>query len=132
MDQTRLIKFLVVWVVNSVVLTIVSQALSGAVVLGNAILTRGAAAVFVGLLIAILFYLTPLAVERSTIKIKDERLIAVLNFIVAIVGIWTIKRLAVLTGLGIKNILFVIIVAALVAVVSFGVEKYSRTLLGKK
>ena len=88
MDQTKLIKFLGLWVVNSVLLVVIAETLSNYVVLGNASLARGMAAVFSALLITLVVYLVPTAVARSEIKIKDERIWAVLNFIAIVIGVW--------------------------------------------
>lgn len=131
MDQTKLIKFLATWVVNSILLVVISQIFKGTVVIGNAALPKGMAAVFAGFLITIVFFLVPIAVEKSEIKIKDYRLWVVLDFISLVIGVWVVKRLSVITGLGIANILFVLIVAILVTLFDFGADKYSDILLKK-
>lgn len=131
MDQTKLIKFLATWVVNSILLVVISQIFSGSVVLGNVVLSRGIAAVFSGFLITIVFFLVPVAVEKSELKVKDFRLWLILDFGALVIGIWAVKRLSVLTGLGIANILLVLVVALLVTLFDFGTDKYSDTLLKK-
>ena len=131
MDQTKLIKFLATWVVNSILLVVISQIFSGLVVLGNAVLSKGIAAVFSGFLITIVFFLVPVAVEKSEAKIKDFRLWLILDFMALVIGTWVVKRLSVLTGLGIANILLVLVVALLVTLFDFGTDKYSDTLLKK-
>jgi hypothetical protein len=131
MDQTRLVKFLATWVVNSILLVVISQISSGLVVLGNAVLSKGIAAVFSGFLITVVFFLVPVVVEKSEAKIKDFRLWLILDFVALIIGIWVVKRLSVLTGLGIVNILLVLVVATLVTLLDFGTDKYSDTLLKK-
>lgn len=131
MDQTKLIKFLATWVINSVLLVVITQILSGSVVLGNAVLSKGLAAVFSGFLITVVFFLVPVAVERSEMKIKDFRLWLILDFGALVIGIWVVKRLSVLTGLGIANILLVLVIAIVVTLLDFGTDKYSGTLLKK-
>ncbi len=131
MDQTKLIKFLATWVVNSILLVVISQIFSGSVVLGNVVLSKGIAAVFSGFLITIVFFLVPVVVEKSEAKIKDFRLWLILDFMALVIGTWVVKRLSVLTGLGIANILLVLIVALLITLFDFGTDKYSDTLLKK-
>lgn len=131
MDQTKLIKFLATWVINSVLLVVITQILSGSVVLGNAVLSKGLAAVFSGFLITMVFFLVPVAVEKFELKVKDFRLWLILDFGALVVGIWVVKRLSVLTGLGIENILLVLVIAIVVTLLDFGTDKYSDTLLKK-
>lgn len=131
MDQTRIIKFLATWVVNSILLVVISQIFNGSVVLGNAVLSKGLAAVFSGFLITLVFFLVPVAVEKSEAKIKDFRLWLILDFVSLIIGVWIVKRMSVLTGLGIANILLVLVVAILVTLFDFGTDKYSEKLLKK-
>ncbi len=131
MDQTKLIKFLATWVINSVLLVVITQILSGSVVLGNAVLSKGLAAVFSGFLITMVFFLVPVAVEKSELKVKDFRLWLTLDFGALVIGIWVVKRLSVLTGLGIENILLVLVIAIVVTLLDFGTDKYSDTLLKK-
>jgi len=131
MDQTKLIKFLATWVINSVLLVVITQILSGSVVLGNAVLSKGLAAVFSGFLITMVFFLVPVAVEKSELKVKDFRLWLTLDFGALVIGIWVVKRLSVLTGLGIENILLVLVIAIVVTLLDFGTDKYSDILLKK-
>jgi len=131
MEQTRLVKFLALWVLNSISLAVLSQIFSSSIVLGNAVLSRGLASVFSAFLMTIIFFLVPASAEKAEIKVKDGRLWIVLDFVALVIGIWIVKRLSVLTGLGISNILFVILVAALVTILDFGVDKYSDKLLKK-
>ncbi|KKR51336.1 MAG: hypothetical protein UT84_C0001G0021 [Candidatus Curtissbacteria bacterium GW2011_GWA1_40_16] len=131
MDQMRLIKFLSTWVINSVLLVVISQIFAGSVVLGNAVLSKGIAAVFSGFLLTTVFFLVPVAVEKSEAKIKDFRFWLILDFLALVIGVWAVKRLSVLTGLGIANILLVLVVAVLVALFDFATDKYSDTLLKK-
>lgn len=131
MDQAKLIKFLATWVINSILLVIISQIFSGSVVLGNAVLPKGIAAVFSGFLITVVFFLVPVVVEKSDMKIKDYRFWLILDFLALIIGTWVVKRLSVLTGLGIANILLVLVVAILVTLFDFGTDKYSDKLLKK-
>ena len=131
MEQTRLIKFLAIWVVNSILLAVLSQIFSSSVVLGNAVLSKGLASVFSAFLVTIVFFLVPVAAEKAEITVKDSRVWIVLDFIALVIGIWLVKRLSVLTGLGISSVIFVIIVAILVSLLDFGIDKYSDKLLKK-
>lgn len=131
MEQTRLVKFLAVWVVNSILLAVISQIFSSSVVLGNAVLSKGLASVFSAFLLTIVFFLVPVAVEKAEIGVKDWRLWVVFDFVAFVIGIWIVKRLSVLTGLGISNVLFVLLVAVIFCVFDFGIDKYSDKLLKK-
>lgn len=112
---------------------IVSAIFGQNVVLGNANITKPMAAVFVGLLLAVLFYLVPSVLVKAGLgknltsstldiggfKLKGESAWFVVFFVINTIAIWVIKRFANATGLGVSNIPFVLILAVLVT----GVEK---------
>jgi len=131
MDQEKLIKFLILWTVNTLLLLIFAALFANDIVLGNAVMTKPMASVLVGLILTILISLVPKVAKKYDVKIKDEKIQTSVYFFVDLVSIWILKRLADFTGLGISNILWVLILAIIVALVQVGVEKYSTQLLKK-
>lgn len=134
MNTNKALVFLAYWITNSVVLMIVSKILANNVVLGNDKLTLPLAAVLCGLLVTGASYLVPPLVKRSGFKIKEDWLMAVPYLVVNVLVIWIIKKLAVITGLGISNNIFVVLVAVLATVAQWGVYKFveEKYFKGKK
>ncbi len=129
MEQKTLIKFLILWIANSLVLVILSAVFKSNIVLGNANLTKPAASVLVGLILSIFVYLVPMIAKKMELKLKDNKMLALAYFIVNAVGLWIVKRLADFTGLGISSVLFVLIIAVIAALVQVGVDKYTALYL---
>jgi len=139
----RSVSFLSFWVANAVLLLIASSILSSNVVLGTNVVSKPLASVFVGLVLTTLFFVTPPLVEKlgfkknlTTIKVGDFKLKGENTWLavflaVNVVGIWVIKRLANVTGLGISGLFYVLILAILVTLVEWGVSKATGTLLKK-
>lgn len=123
MDQKKAVNFLSFWVANTVVLLLAAAVLGANVVLGNDKLSGPLAAVISGFILTLLIYLVPLAVARSGYKIKNENIWPAIFFIANFVLIWVIKRLAIISGLGISSILWAIVVALVVTLAELGVAK---------
>ena len=123
LDQKKAVNFLSFWVANSVVLLLAAAVLGNNVVLGNNNLSGPLAAVISGFILTLLIYLVPLAVERSGYKIKNENIWPAIFFVANAVIIWVIKRLAIVTALGISNILWVLVLALVVTLAELGVTK---------
>ncbi len=121
MNQKQLVNFLSFWVGNSVVFLIAAAVLKGNVVLGNDKVSPSLAAIIAGLVLTLITTLTPQVVEKSGFRLKDDKLWALVFLVVNFVTLWVIKRLAVLTGLGISSILWVFVLAAVVTLVQWGV-----------
>lgn len=124
MESIKLVNFLAIWVAQTIVLILASSVFGGNVVLGNASLTGPAAAILSGFLLTVLVTLArPVFVKNEIdrgfgqliksfgLKLKQDHLWALLFLGVNVIGLWIIKRLASVTGLGISNIVFVLIVA---------------------
>ena len=126
MDQKNLIKLLGFWISNTIVLSIFSALYVGGVVLGNASISKPVATIINALILAIVVYLVPSIVKKLDLKIKisDEKILAIDYFVVNLVVLWVLKRLADITGLGISSILNVLIVAIVLALIQVGVQKY--------
>ena len=131
MDQKSLIKLLGFWITNIILLSIFSSLYAGNVVVGNAAISRPVAMILNALILAIAVYLVPSIVKKLDLKIKisDEKILAIDYFVVNLVVLWVLKRLADITGLGISSILNVLIVAIVLALIQVGVQKYlSKTI----
>ena len=131
MDQKNLIKLLGFWISNTILLSIFSALYVGGVVLGNASISKPVATIINALILAIVVYLVPSIVKKLDLKIKisDEKILAIDYFVVNLVVLWVLKRLADITGLGISSILNVLIVAIVLALIQVGVQKYlSKTI----
>ena len=126
MDQENLIKLLGFWISNTILLSIFSALYVGGVVLGNASISKPVATIINALILAIVVYLVPSIVKKLDLKIKisDEKILAIDYFVVNLVVLWVLKRLADITGLGISSILNVLIVAIVLALIQVGVQKY--------
>lgn len=122
MDQKKLVVFLSFWVVNAVVLLVASVIFGGNVVLGNAKVSTPMAAIISGLIITGLTYGVQPLVDRSGLKVKGNT-IGGIYLVANIVFVWIIKRFALLLGLGVANILYTILVGALLTGGQWAVEK---------
>ncbi|OGD93076.1 hypothetical protein A2697_02090 [Candidatus Curtissbacteria bacterium RIFCSPHIGHO2_01_FULL_41_44] len=137
MNQKQLVNFLGFWVANTVVFLLASVIFGGNVVLGNDKLSGPMAAILSGLILTVAGALIAPAVEKSGfkkslqgldlantfgLKIKDASWAGVF-LIVNVVTIWVVKRLAIVTGLGISSVLWVLMLAALATLAQWGVAK---------
>ena len=123
MNQKQLVNFLSFWVANTVVILVSAAVFAGNVVLGNDKVSSSMAAIIAGLVLTLIVTFTPQVVEKSGFKLKDDKLWALIFLAVNFVGLWVVKRLAVLTGLGISSILWVLILAAIITLVQWGVAQ---------
>ena len=123
MDQKKAVSFLTFWVVNTVVLLIANAIFGGNVAVGNQSISTGLSAIFAGLVLTALIPLAPKAVEKSGYKIKNQNIWPAIFLASNIVVLWILKRLAVVTGLGISSILWVIILAIVITFVELAVAK---------
>ena len=123
MDQKKAVSFLTFWVVNTVFLLIVNAIFGGNIVVGNQSISTGLSAIFAGLVLTALIPLAPKAVEQTGFKIKNQNVWPVIFLSLNIVTLWILKRLAVVTGLGIASILWVIILAIVITFVELAVAK---------
>lgn len=131
MDQKKIVELLSFWVVNSLVLLVSSAIFGGSVVLGNDKVSAPMAAVLAGLIITAASYLVPPIVARSGFKVKSDPIRGVIlagaNFVI----VWIIKRLAQLTGLGVANIFYVVVLAALLTLGQWAVAKATGGMVKK-
>lgn len=123
MDQRKLVEFWGNWVILTIVLLILSSILGANVHLGNAKVSMPVAGVISGLILSIANVLVPVGINKLGFKIKDEKALIGANFVVFVVVIWIIKTLADITGLGVANIFYVLILAAVLSVLNWATPK---------
>lgn len=127
MDQKKLINFLIFWLVSAVVLLVASAVFRDNVVLGNDKVSASMAAVLSGFLLTVLSYVIPLAVDKADFKIKNQYALGAIYFGAYVILIWLIKRFALVSGLGISNNLFVLILALVLTLVGWQGDKILKT-----
>ena len=130
-NQKLVLRFLILWIVNSLLLVILSTVFATNVVLGTLNLPKPTASVLVGLILTLLVYSVPWIAKKTQVKLKEDNITVLVYFVVNAIGLWVIKRFADFTGLGISSILFVLICAAVVSIVEVGVDKSSNVYLKK-
>ena len=123
MDQKKAVSFLTFWVVNTVVILGANAVFGGNVAVGNQSISTGLSAIFAGLALTALIPLAPKAVEQTGYKIKNRNVWPAIFLASNIVVLWILKRLAVVTGLGISSILWVLILAIVITLVELAVAK---------
>ena len=132
MDQSKIVKFLSLWVINSVLLLLCSAILKSGIVLGNDKVNGSLAAVFSGLFLTLTPFIAHLILGKYIYKIRDLRIESVFLIAVNSVVIWVIKRFALTTGLGVSNILLVGFLAVLATFTYMMTNRYVGDLLNKK
>ena len=130
-QQKNLINFLVIWIINTVSLLVLSTIFPSNVVLGNERIAKPMAGVINGLLITAILYAVPLILTKIDLKIKDEKTAFVADFVALGVGIWIIKRVAIISGFGISNVLFVAICAVILSALYWKEKKILPSLYKK-
>lgn len=124
MNNKKIVEFLSFFVANSVVLVVFSLILANNVVLGSANVNKFVAAFVAGLLITAFDYIVVEVVSRSGQKIKDEKAWTGIFFVTNVLVLWFIKRLAELTGVGISNNFFLLLVALGITLAQWQLGKY--------
>lgn len=132
MDQKNLIKFLEIWIATSIAVLVLSYIFGSNLVLGNAQISQAMAGVVFGLILTVVFFLISPISLRLNIKIKDEKAWAAVYFAVNTVVVWIVKRLADFTGVGVSNIFLVLVIALVVTLVEWSIDKYAGKLLKAK
>jgi len=122
-DQKKLVNFLSFWVSNTVILLLASAIFRNNVVLGNDKISKPVAAIIAGLILTALIFIIPPITEKSGYKIKNENIWPAIFFVGNIIVIWIIKRIAVISGVGISNILWVLILGVIVTLVELVITR---------
>ncbi|MCR4324481.1 MAG: hypothetical protein NUV69_02240 [Candidatus Curtissbacteria bacterium] len=125
--QSDLIKFLSLWLAATVTLLVLDMVLGVSVVLGNANLTAPLAAAISGIVIAVIVYIVPTAVKTvgmEKVLVKNENAWYGVFLLANILGVWALKRLADVTGLGISSIVYVLLVAVVLTLEVWAVSRF--------
>jgi uncharacterized membrane protein YvlD (DUF360 family) len=95
------LRFLLVWLLNSLIILFASRLLGNNYVLGNAVMPPFVAGIFTGFLLTILTKsFKPLLVKLGIVK-KSRKSMFLAYWIVNSILIWVLARLSVITGFGI-------------------------------
>lgn len=133
LKENRLITFLSLWVLNSLVFLVFQQILGDNVVLGNDRVAAPMAMVFSGLLLTIAIYSVEPIIGKTSFKVRDKRVMAVFYIIANVLGIWIIKRLERITGVGISSSMYVVIMGLVATFAQWAILAYVVPILtGKK
>lgn len=127
----KIIVFLVTWSLVSIVTLVSSAIFKFQIVLGNADISGSMAAVVWSLVFTYTCKNSPKILSKLELKIKDVRYSIIVSTVILLPLIWTIKKFAHLTGVGISNNLFVLILAVIISVTAFYSFKYSEFYLKK-
>lgn len=133
LKENKVVMFLSLWVLNSLVFLIFKQILGNNVVLGNDRVAAPMALVFSGLLLTLATYAVEPIMQKSGQKVKDKKLMVIFYLIANVLGIWMIKRLERLTGVGISSTVYVVIMGVVATFAQWAVVEYIVPVLtGKK
>ncbi len=131
MDMDKSIVFLSSWIVNSVVLLLLSETFQKQIALGNSTIAGAMSAVICALVFTLILYAAPIITAKMELKFKEERIYIVLHAFLLIPFIWIMKKFALFTGLGISNNFIILLVAIMVSLAFFYATKYSTKFLAK-
>lgn len=123
-STNKIISFLSIWVVNSLLFVIFAQLVAGQFVLGNDRVAMPMATIVAGILLTLATYTVDPVVKRIGFKVQDKRLLAFFYFVANFVGIWIIKKLERLTGVGISSSMYVALLAVVATLAQWAVVEY--------
>lgn len=129
MNTEKIVGFLSVWVVNSLLFVIFSQILAGNVILGNDRVVAPIALVFGGLILTLFIYAVDPVIKKVGYKGKDKKLMFLFYLVANIIGVWVIKRLERITGVGISSTMFVVFFAVVATFAQWLVMAYVTPML---
>lgn len=124
MGSRKLLKFLSLWAGSTIFTLVASYLISSQIILGNSSITKPVSSLILGLATTCVFFLAAPVAKRLDLKIKDERVWVAVFFVVNSVVIWILKRFSTLSGVGISNIIFVLLVAVLATCSEYFIDKY--------
>lgn len=131
MDQKKLINFLALWVANTIIVLLFDAIFGNNIVLGNNKVSPSMAAVLAGFILTGVAFFLPGALEKTELKIKNIYALLSVYFAAYALVLWVIKRFALISGLGIANNLYLLILALVVTVVGWQLETRLKTILKK-
>ena len=129
MNTDKAIKFLSLWALNSLLFVVFGQLLAGKVVLGNDRVVAPMALVFGGLILTLVIYVIEPVIKQIGYKGKDKKILLGFYLVANFIGIWIIKRLERVTGVGISSTLYVVVLATIATFGQWFVMRYVTPLL---
>lgn len=112
MEQARLIKFLIFWIVISITINLSSSAFGRGALLGNSFLSASMAAGFTGLILTVLYYEVPFIVKNLKFKVEGENQWALVFFAANLILILILKIFYFVTGINISYLVIPLVAAA--------------------
>lgn len=131
MTADKTIIFLATWALVSLVFIAISGIFGSQIVLGSNFSSNYIIAVVLSFLFTLTGLLTPKYLKITDPRLKDERLSIIVMAILFSPFLWVVKKFASLTGLGISNNLFVLILAHCVSLAVYFGFKYGSVYLKK-
>lgn len=128
----KLPAFVGFWILNSLVLYVLSLILGELMVFGNANVSALVAIIFTGFLLTAITYLTQPVAAQLKIKITNENNLTVVYLIVNIVAVWILARVAAVTGFGIAIFWVAIVSGVILTSLQWVFWKFAVPLLKKK
>lgn len=123
MNQKQIIQFLGFWLVNTLIIILASLIFTDNIVLGNDKVSMWQAAMISAFILAAASLGVGPLVKTSGFKIKNENAWAGIFFALNTIVLWVLKRFALLLGLGIAGVFWVLILAALITLGYWGTDK---------
>ena len=122
--NSMVVQFLSLWVVNAVILLVLSALVGANIVLGTANLSAPLASVISGLILTVVAFIVPMVIDKAGLTKtvgKNEYAWAGIYLATYFVAVWVVKRFAEVTGLGVSNLLYVLILAVVLTLGGWGV-----------
>lgn len=132
MNTEKVVQFLSVWVVNSLLFVILSQVLAANIILGNDRVVAPMAMVFGGLVLTLFVYAVEPVLKKAGYRGKDKKLMLLFYLAANVVGVWIVKRLERITGVGISNTVYVVLFAVVATFAQWAVMTYVTPMLLKQ
>lgn len=121
MSNQKLIGFFSLWIANSLVFLVASLVLVGNVVLGNDKVSTPMAAVIAGFVLTTLMQLVEPAVGKSGYKVTNQNIWGLIYLVYNVGALWLLKRFALVLGLGISSLVWVVVIGVVLTLVQWGV-----------
>jgi len=117
-------KFLVYWLINSLLLYLANMLMPRSVAIGNSIFFKYQAIVFSGFVWSLIIWFTPVFAKELEIAMKDKTTMMLTYLAVNFATLWFIARFSFFTGVGLANYWIVLIIAVAANFVQYMTWKY--------
>ncbi len=121
MSNQKLISFFSLWIANSLVFLVASLILTGNVVLGNDKVSMPMAAVIAGFVLTTLMLVVEPVVKKSGYKVTNQNIWGLIYLVYNVAALWLLKKFALVLGLGISSLVWVVVIAVVLTLVQWGV-----------